>query len=481
MIDDYSELLYVISRDPSVNDAFTRHGTLSVEEEAGLLHILHLLLAGKRIRPGLHLISETGAPILSTQTLRPEFDPVRYGNWGLLRRARESAGEPVIYASGIRNRIGLQEIANIGKFVNSPGEQGYFIIVDINREHIQTIIDSLGSGRTIGIDITDRQLIPFYTLGSEIPLNRFDVYSRINFYSETIARTYYIGEHPYILVPHRSNALEMYFFGFQVLSDGLIGTILGQRILFFVGLGAAFLFLFIAVLVAKNISDNMHNRITVLSENNKNKERSLRLAELRSLQAQIHPHFIFNCLDLIKWNAKMGKGEEVYSIVLELGRFLRSSIRNTNEIIPLEDEFQIVQHYLAIQRRRFDDRFTFDVSADPAISKVMIPKFILQPIVENSLVHGLEGKTGSGHLYIRATVSGDYLEYEIRDDGIGIPEKVLAKILNGDVSEDQIGLVNVRRRLGLYYGNDFFFHIESCENAGTRVYIRHPVSIQEPA
>jgi len=480
MVDDYAELLYVISQDPSVNNAFTQYGTLSVEEEARLLHILHLLLAGKRIRPALHVISETGAPILSTQSLRAELDPVHYGNWGLLRLARESAGKPVIYASGIRNRIGLNEIAAIGKFVSNPGAQGYFIILDIEREHIEGIINSLASGRTIGIDITDHQLIPFYTAGNEIPPNRFDVFSRINFYSETIAKTYYIGGHPYILARHKSNALEMYFFGFQVLSDALIGTFLGQRILFFVGLGTAFLCLFLAVLFSKNISDNMHNRITVLSENNKNKERSLRLAELRALQAQIHPHFIFNCLDLIKWNAKMGEGKEVYSIVLELGRLLRSSIRNTNEIVPLEDEFQIIRYYLSIQRRRFDDRFKFDIFTDPAILKILIPKFILQPIVENSLVHGLEEKTGSGHLYIRASGTGDYLEYEIRDDGLGIPKEVLAKILTGDVSEDQIGLVNVRRRLRLYYGNDFSFEIESGESTGTRVYIRHPVLIQEP-
>ena len=514
MFSEYADMLDVISHENTIDEIFAHPRTLAAEEEAGLYNTMYLLLAGKRIKPGLHVISGKGAPILSTQVLPNEYNPVIYGNWGLLRRAKESAGKPVFYPTGIRNRIGTREIAGVGKLVTNPDAEDYFIIVDLYREHIGAIVNSLGSGKTVDVDITDPQLIPFYTTGREIPQERFDVYRRLIFHNETLSHTYDLEGRPCILVHYESAG--MHFFGVQVLSDTLSGTILGQRILFLVGLGTTFLCLFLAVLIAKNISaplykiirsvvrikngdlgcrinisrkdeigiladsiDDMSSRIAALIDNNKNKERSLRLAELRALQAQIDPHFIFNCLDLIKWNAKMGKGEEVSAIVLELGRFLRRSIRNTSEMVPLEDEFQIIRDYLSIQRRRFDDRLQFDLSVDPAILKILVPKFILQPIVENSLIHGIEEKTGPGHIIIRASGTGDYLEYEIVDDGIGISEETLGKIRSGKLSDDQIGLMNVRRRLGLYYGNDFSFVVESGNGRGTRVYIRTPVSTRE--
>jgi two-component system sensor histidine kinase YesM len=293
---------------------------------------------------------------------------------------------------------------------------------------------------------------------------------------------------------------------------------MAQRLFLVLGLGTAVLCLFLAVFIAKNISNPLYEiirsvvriqegdlsqriliprkdeigilaesindmgaKIESLIETNKNKERSLRLAELRALQAQIHPHFIFNCLDLIKWNAKMGRGDEVSAIVLELGRFLRGSMRNTNELVPLEDEFRMIRDYLSIQKRRFDDRLQFDLSVDPEILKIPVPKFILQPIVENSLVHGIEGKTGPGHIGIRAGRKGEMLEYEIRDNGAGMSGEILEKIRASGLSEDQIGLMNVRRRLGLYYGTDFSFVIESESGAGTRVYISTPVFIRSEA
>jgi two-component system sensor histidine kinase YesM len=519
MIGEYESLLNIIAEDPSINEAFARPRPLKAEEKAGLYNTIYLLIAGKRIKPGLHVISGKGELMLSTQNLPAEYDPVQYGNWGLLRRAREAGGRPVIYASGIRNRLGLKEAAGLGRIVSSPGAEDYFVIADLYKAHIGTIIDSIGSGSAVDLDITDRNLIPFYTSGKEIPPERFDIYRRLVYYGEPVRDIYDLGGAPCILVHYEFPVPGIHFFGVQVLSDVLSGTSMGQRIFLILGLGTAVLSFFLAVLIAKNISDplyeiirsvirikdgefsqrilisrkdeigmladainGMGSRIESLIENNKNKERSLRLAELRALQAQIHPHFIFNCLDLIKWNAKMGRGDEVSAIVLELGRFLRGSMRNTNEMVSLDDELRMIRDYLAIQKRRFDDRLRFGFSVDQEILAIRLPKFILQPIVENSLVHGIEGKPGPGHIWIRAGRKGEDLEYEIRDDGVGISGETLEKIRAGGagLSEDQIGLLNVRRRLGFYYGNDFSFVIESSPGGGTRVYIRTPASVREP-
>jgi two-component system sensor histidine kinase YesM len=458
--------------------------------------------------------------MLSTRNLPSEYDPVQYGNWGLLRRARETGGKPAIYAGGIRNRIGSRAAAGLGRIVSGAGAEDYFVIVDLYKNHIGAIVDSIGSGNTIDLDITDRNLIPFYTAGSEIPQERFDIYRRLVFYAEPVRDIYDLGKGPCVLAHYEFPAQGIHFFGIQILSDTLSGTSIGQRIFLILGLATTALCLFLAVLIAQNISgplyeiirsvirikdgelsqririsrkdeigmladaiNDMSSRIESLIENNKNKERSLRLAELRALQAQIHPHFIFNCLDLIKWNARMGKGDEVSAIVLELGRFLRGSMRNTNEMVSLDGELSMIRDYLAIQKRRFDDRLRFDISVDEEILAIRVPKFILQPIVENSLVHGIEGKTGQGRIWIKAGKKGEDLEYEIRDNGAGINAETLEKIRAGaaGLSEDQIGLRNVRQRLGFYYGNDFSFNIESSPGGGTRVYIRTPVSIRDPA
>jgi two-component system sensor histidine kinase YesM len=517
MTGEYKSLLDVIAEDPSINEAFAYPHPLKAEEEARLYNTIYLLIAGKRVKPSLHVISGKGELVLSTQSLPAEYDPAQYGNWGLLRRAREAGGNPVIYASGIRNRIGSREVAGLGRIVCGPGAEDYYVIAGLYKEHIGAIVQSIGSGNVIDLDITDRNLIPLYTEGNEILNERFEVYRRLVFYGEPIRNTYDLGGGPCILAHYEVPSLGIHFFGTQALSDVLSGTTMGQRIFLILGLATAALCLFLAVLIAKNVSDplykiirsvirikngelsqrihisrkdeigmlaeainDMSSRIESLIENNKNKERSLRLAELRALQAQIHPHFIFNCLDLIKWNAKMGRGDEVSAIVLELGRFLRGSMRNTHEMVSLDDEFRMIRDYLSIQKRRFDDRLRFDLSVDQEILAIRVPKFILQPIVENSLVHGLEEKTGQGYIWIRAGKKGEDLEYEIRDNGIGIPQDTLEKIRAGgtELSEDQIGLLNVRRRLGFYYGNDFSFIVESA--GGTRVYIRTPASVKDP-
>jgi two-component system sensor histidine kinase YesM len=520
MFGEYGALLDIIAGDPSISAAFSHPRVLAAEEAAGLYNTIYLLIAGKRIKPALHILSGNGEIVLSTQTLPSEYDPVKYKNWGLLRRTKESPGKPVIYSSGIRNRIGSREVAGIGMIITNPGAEDYYVIADLYKEHIGLIVDSFGSGTSVDLEITDRNLVPFYTAGSEIPQERFDIYRRLVFYDEPVRYTYDLEGRPCILAHYESPLLGIHFFGIQVLSDTLTGTSMAQRLFLVLGLGTAILCLFLAVFIAKNISsplyeiirsvlriqegdlsrrilisrkdeigilaesiNDMGSKIQSLIETNKNKERSLRLAEIRALQAQIHPHFIFNCLDLIKWNAKMGRGDEVSAIVLELGRFLRGSMRNTNELVPLEDELGMIRDYLSIQKRRFDDRLRFDLSVDPDILGIPVPKFILQPIVENSLVHGIEGKTGPGHIWIKAGRKEGMLEYEIRDNGAGINGETLGKIRAGGagLSEDQIGLLNVMRRLRLYYGTDFSFVIESDPGAGTRTYIRTPVLIRSEA
>src|SRR5690606_18135529 len=142
----------------------------------------------------------------------------------------------------------------------------------------------------------------------------------------------------------------------------------------------------------------------------KDEQRRLRIAEMKALQAQLNPHFIYNTLDLIKWNAKMNHTAEINQIVVHLAKLLRGMIRADDEIISLQDELDIIENYLFIQRYRFMDRLSVEIRVDPDIRDAQIPRLILHPLVENAIVHGFENKLGIVGLSIRGYAVGEEIQ-----------------------------------------------------------------------
>jgi two-component system sensor histidine kinase YesM len=198
-------------------------------------------------------------------------------------------------------------------------------------------------------------------------------------------------------------------------------------------------------------------------------------AELKSLRMQINPHFLYNTLESINWMARIKGAPEIGDMVKALGDLMRVSISG-EDFIPVGEEVGNVVNYLKIQNFRYGDRFEVRIHIEPDIEKILVPKLILQPIVENAIVHGLEEKVGNGRIEITGVLEEGNIVITVADNGVGMEEEKAAVILDDGGEEaahgdnhTHIGLKNVDRRIKLYYGQQYGLSVASVPGSGTTV------------
>lgn len=221
-------------------------------------------------------------------------------------------------------------------------------------------------------------------------------------------------------------------------------------------------------------------RVEHLMEVNKQENALKRKAELQALQAQINPHFLYNTLDSINALAILNNEDDISKMTTSLGILLRRSIGKPDEYQTLKEEFDHVKAYMAIQKIRYEDRFYADFHIDSSIASFPVIKLILQPLVENSIYHGLEPKESSGHIFISATDCSDYITIEITDNGIGVT-KEKEKLIQQNLTQIKhpgidcsVGIYNVNERLRLHYGAKAFLTFHSISGEGTTVTLHIP-------
>ena len=222
----------------------------------------------------------------------------------------------------------------------------------------------------------------------------------------------------------------------------------------------------------------MTERIHTLMDQNVYEQKQKRKIELRALQAQINPHFLYNTLDSIIWMSEAGRNEEVVEMTSALARLLRQSISNDQELVAVEKEIDYVRSYLTIQKMRYQDKLEYSIDIDPEIRFVEIVKLTLQPLVENAIYHGLKYKESKGNLDIRGFADGKDAVITIRDDGIGMEEQTLAHIFDEAEKEHKsngVGVSNVQKRLQLYFGPEYGISYESKRGEGTMAIVRVPL------
>ena len=220
----------------------------------------------------------------------------------------------------------------------------------------------------------------------------------------------------------------------------------------------------------------MLQRIRELIDENYAKQLVIRETELKALQAQINPHFLYNTLESINWLAKVQKQHQISEMVEALGFLLRSSVNMSEKWITLERELDIVRSYVTIQRTRFEERLDFDMHIAPEVGTARIPKLTLQPLVENAIHYALEPSVEPCQIRIRARAEGDYVRIEVEDNGPGMTSEFMERLQEGQIQTrgQGIGLTNIQERLRLTFGDEGIMSISSKPGSGTVVSISIP-------
>ncbi|MFD0619954.1 sensor histidine kinase [Paenibacillus sp. GCM10027629] len=201
-----------------------------------------------------------------------------------------------------------------------------------------------------------------------------------------------------------------------------------------------------------------------------------RKSELKALQAQINPHFLYNTLGSIVWMAEGKKMEEVVTMTLALSNLLRASIGKGSELIPIQVEIEHITNYLTIQKMRYKSKLDFRIDIDEGIWHCKILKLVLQPLVENSIYHGIKYKSGPGIIQIIGEKSRDCILLKVIDTGIGIDSEKLQQILSNhnSIEDKGVGVMNVNERIRLSFGEPYGLSFKS-QGEGTEVTICIPI------
>jgi two-component system sensor histidine kinase YesM len=230
-----------------------------------------------------------------------------------------------------------------------------------------------------------------------------------------------------------------------------------------------------------NSIDDLMNQVYETSEKNNKLEIAQKEIKLKMMASQINPHFLFNALESIRMKAHIKGEKEIAYIVRLLGKLMRKSIEIGDGRTTVKEEMDIVRSYLEIQKFRYEDRLSFELIMDPESKEVNILPLIVQPLVENGIIHGLESKEVNGILTVNSWVFNDELNIEVTDNGSGISPETLRKITASleldEVEGARIGLRNVHQRLKLYYGDQYGLNIISELGKGTTIHFKIPTGV----
>ncbi|MBV7271712.1 sensor histidine kinase [Clostridiaceae bacterium UIB06] len=201
-------------------------------------------------------------------------------------------------------------------------------------------------------------------------------------------------------------------------------------------------------------------------------------AEIKAMEAQINPHFLYNTLDSINWMLIEREAYDVSEIIISLGNLMRYSINKNNGISSIEDEKNNVLSYLLIQKNRLENRLDYEFYIPEELYNFVMPKLILQPLVENAILHGIEPKINGGKVTVLMYEKEGFIFIEVNDNGMGMDDcrlRYIKSYLNDDTEEvSNIGIKNVDRRIRLYFGDDFRLNVFSNNGQGTKCMIRIP-------
>lgn len=520
---DIQQLSHFIYRSEIVQNALEKRKTRSEKEKyqdfIQVRELLSTLTDSKNWDLDIYLIGLNDDRYFTGEYLSKQYDQYME-NWGIFRKVKAANGALVWETNYTIRKVDANEVVlSAGQLLKEPstGKPLGYLIIDITESDISRIyqqeesqfsqtmflldeggyvISSYPSKSTVGLK--------FQHSSTETVLANEKGYTKTTFQDKPSIMVYDTGlETQYKMVtfiPEDEVIEKNKIFGYVTISLLIIGLIIGLWLAYFFAktltnpinklihlmekvekgdLSVRFHFKYSDEIGnLGNRFNHMLTQMNTLIHESVEKQTRLTEAELHTLRAQINPHFLYNTLETISTISKLRGVKIVSDISLALGKIFRFSINKDKEFVKLEEEVELLRHYLFIQEVRFEDKIIVTIDMEEEAGKCMIPVLLIQPLVENALSHGLELKETQGHLQINIYCIKKTLWIKIQDDGLGMSEERIQEVLNEkETIQNQrpgVGLANVRKRLNLYYGAEYGLTIKSQENKGTIITLKLP-------
>lgn len=519
ILSEYSEALKTFCDDRDVRMIFQSPGTSS-NENSQIYRKMFFLLKNKPLNAEMYLIGVDGKLRISTIKPPKQYNISIYKNWGIYAMAKDRR-DVVVYPNVYVNSVGKPISLSLIKEIRNKQQLVGYAIIDIPTDTITAICNENQGTLPINFTIIDQNYYIIYNESRQKQKTAFyDSPFRNEFKTTKNWRIVTINHRKALIWNSRSANGQFFLLGTLYL--GIIIENIQSITFFTIGIGLiSFMFcIILSIVITKSISQPIHSIVKAMQEvekgkfdirvdvdskdeigfmagrfndmienidelfrTNLEKQDRLRLAEIQALQSQINPHFLYNTLDSIKWLAKLNGIKEIEVIVIQLGKLLKNSINNQNEMTTVRESFEIIDSYLTIQKIRYSGRFEVTMDIDPILLDCYIPRLIIQPIVENAIVHGIVKKVKPGKLEIKVNQVGTDIVVEVTDDGVGIDDARLRQIeaeLGNDKRKVQnIGIHNVNRRIKLCYGEKYGVSITSEVTKGTKVVLVMPIRGQQ--
>ena len=465
-------------------------------ERADVEHIygdLYTILAGRSGEMAIYLLSADGTQVIATDDLPRDYRLPEHLHWGLIGRA--TAQQDWVIASADRYEADRREtVFSMARAIRQGGELLGFAVIDVRREALVPLIQRVQDGSEGQIILTDRynyvmmDMLDHHHEGFSSVLSGSEEGA-----SESVFRDYSYSSQDTGFTVHLRQRLDStpldYLFRLVLMVDAValsITAYLAYRLSRHLWRPLHTLAMAMrrvrsrddfSVQVDVQRSDeigelaltfnNLVTHIRTLLAENRERERTLRVAQVKSLTEMIKPHFMYNTLNLIKWSAKLGDSEGAADIAVQLGKLLRASV-SMKEFVTVAEELTFLRTYLKIQQRRFDGRLKVTVRVASSAYGCYVPKLILQPLVENAIQHGIEMTEGGGRIEITGAMEDNYLVFRVKDNGQGMSlerrQEVLARR-----DDNHFGLYNVHMRAVLNGDETCGIELHSMEGKGTEV------------
>ena len=465
-------------------------------ERADVEHIygdLYTILAGRSGEMAIYLLSADGTQVIATDDLPRDYRLPEHLHWGLIGRA--TAQQDWVIASADRYEADRREtVFSMARAIRQGDELLGFAVIDVRREALVPLIQRVQDGSEGQIILTDRynyvmmDMLDHHHEGFSSVLSGSEEGA-----SESVFRDYSYSSQDTGFTVHLRQRLDStpldYLFRLVLMVDAValsITAYLAYRLSRHLWRPLHTLAMAMrrvrsrddfSVQVDVQRSDeigelaltfnNLVTHIRTLLAENRERERTLRVAQVKSLTEMIKPHFMYNTLNLIKWSAKLGDSEGAADIAVQLGKLLRASV-SMKEFVTVAEELTFLRTYLKIQQRRFEGRLKVTVRVASSAYGCYVPKLILQPLVENAIQHGIEMTEGGGRIEITGAMEDNYLVFRVKDNGQGMsPERRQEVLARRD--DNHFGLYNVHMRAVLNGDETCGIELHSMEGKGTEV------------